>query len=92
MNYLRLGRSMKVKNDITYGNVDISNELLNESPKIRTTIFLDIELKRLLKSEASKKGIKYQQLVRDILNKHFSKNDDLEDRIKVLENLVLKKA
>jgi len=81
-----------VKNDITYGNVDISNELLNESPKIRTTIFLDIELKRLLKSEASKKGIKYQQLVRDILNKHFSKNDDLEDRIKVLENLVLKKA
>lgn len=92
MNYLKLGRSMKVKNKITYGDVDITDELSNESPKVRTTMFLDVELKRLLKAEASKKGIKYQQLVRDILNKHFSKSDELEDRIKALENLVLKKA
>ena len=81
-----------MKNDIEYGDVDIINELLKESPKIRTTMFLDLELKKLLKNEASKKGIKYQQLVRNILNEYFSKNEDLEDRIKALENLVLKKA
>ena len=81
-----------MKNDIEYGDVDITNELLKESPKIRTTMFLDLELKKLLKNEASKKGIKYQQLVRNILNEYFSKNEDLEDRIKALENLVLKKA
>jgi hypothetical protein len=49
-----------VKNDIKYGDVDITNELLNESPKIRTTMFLDLNPKKLLKNEASDKGIKYQ--------------------------------
>jgi len=81
-----------VKNDIEYGDVDIINELLKESPKIRTTMFLDLELKKLLKNEASKKALKYQQLVRNILNEHFSKNEELEDRIKTLANLVLNKA
>jgi hypothetical protein len=81
-----------VKNDIVYGNVDITEELLKESPKVRTTIFLDVELKKLLKAEAAKTGVKYQQLIRNVLNKHFSQKEDLEERIKKLENIVLKEA
>ncbi len=83
---------MKVKNDISYGSVDITEELSREVPKVRTTMFLDIELKNLLKAEASEKGIKYQQLIREILKSHFSEKDSLEDRIKKLESIILKEA
>lgn len=82
---------MKVKNEIIYGNVEVDDDL-EQSPKIRTTIFLDLELKNNLKQEAKNTGIKYQQLVRDILNKHFSMNDSIEDRLKQLEKIVLKKT
>jgi len=81
-----------VKNEIVYGDVDITEELLKESPKVRTTIFLDVELKELLKTEAAETGVKYQQLLRDILSKHFSQKEDFEERIKKLESLVLKEA
>jgi hypothetical protein len=81
-----------VKNEIVYGDVDITEELLKESPKVRTTIFLDVELKKLLKTEAAETGVKYQQLLRDILSKHFSQKEDFEERIKKLESLVLKEA
>jgi hypothetical protein len=81
-----------VKNEIVYGDVDITEELLKESPKVRTTMFLDIKLKKLLKAEAAKTGVKYQHLVRDILNKHFSQREDLEERVKKLESIILKEA
>ncbi len=81
-----------MKNDISYGSVDITEELSREVPKVRTTMFLDIELKNLLKAEASEKGIKYQQLIREILKSHFSEKDSLEDRIKKLESIILKEA
>tara|TARA_B100000508_G_C11395620_1_gene245644 strand:+ start:244 stop:489 length:246 start_codon:yes stop_codon:yes gene_type:complete len=81
-----------VKNDIGYGDVDITEELSKEVPKVRTTMFLDIELKNLLKSEAADKGIKYQQLIREILKSHFSEKESLEDRIKKLESIILKEA
>jgi hypothetical protein len=81
-----------VKNEIVYGDVDITEELLKESPKVRTTIFLDVELKKLLKTEAAETGVKYQQLLRDILSKHFSQKEDFEERIKKLESLLLKEA
>ena len=81
-----------MKNKITYGDVDITDELSSESPKIRTTMFLDIKLKQLLKKEACKKGIKYQQLIREILNKHFSEDDELESRVRFLEDIILKRA
>lgn len=80
-----------MKNEIIYGNVEVDDDL-EQSPKIRTTIFLDLELKNNLKQEAKNTGIKYQQLVRDILNKHFSMNDSIEDRLKQLEKIVLKKT
>ena len=81
-----------MKNDISYGSVDITEELSREVPKVRTTMFLDIELKNLLKAEAYEKGIKYQQLIREILKSHFSEKDSLEDRIKKLESIILKEA
>lgn len=81
-----------MKNEIVYGDVDITEELLKESPKVRTTIFLDVELKKLLKTEAVETGVKYQQLVRDILKNHFSEKDSLEDRIKKLESIILREA
>ncbi len=81
-----------MKNDIGYGDVDITEELSKEVPKVRTTMFLDIELKNLLKSEAADKGIKYQQLIREILKSHFSEKESLEDRIKKLESIILKEA
>ena len=80
-----------MKNEITYGDVDISEEIKKET-KIRTTIFLEIELKKLLKKEALEKGIKYQQLLRDILKNHFSTKENLERRVKALETIILKKA
>jgi hypothetical protein len=86
---LGLGRSMKVKNKIEYGTIDILDQL-KEEPKIRTTMFLDIDLKKLLKDEAYERGMKYQQLVREILSKHFSETENLEERIKKLESIVLK--
>jgi len=68
--------------------VEVDDDL-KESPKIRTTMFLDIKLKQLLKNEAKKRGVKYQQLIREILFDYFRKDESLESRVKRLEALLL---
>lgn len=65
------------------------DEDLSETPKIRTTMFLDLKLKQLLKVEAKKRGVKYQQLIREILFDFFRKDDSLERRVERLEALLL---
>ena len=88
---------MKEKTNISYGNIDVENDL-NEPVKVRTTIFLESELRENLKKEAHEKNIKWQQLLRDILRQHFhgtsaysrdSSNalKEIEERLARLEKL-----
>lgn len=78
------------KSKIVYGDTDISEDLKQE-PMLRTTMFLDLTLIEQLKFEAAKKKIKYQQLIREIINNHFGQEEDLEKRIKLLEKEVFSK-
>ena len=81
---------MKDKNKITYGNIEVDKDF-ESAPMIRTTMFLDVELKRSLQKEAKERGIKYQQLVREILSNYLKNKASLEDRVSALEKLVMKK-
>ncbi|MCB9062122.1 MAG: hypothetical protein H6622_11420 [Halobacteriovoraceae bacterium] len=81
---------MKEKNKITYGNIEVDKDF-ESTPMIRTTMFLDVELKRNLQKEAKERGIKYQQLVREILSNYLKNEASLEDRVSALEKLVMKK-
>ena len=62
---------MKENENIVYGDVDATEDL-KQPAIIRTSLFLDLELKEKLKEEAKVKGIKYQQLVREILRDHIN--------------------
>jgi predicted DNA binding CopG/RHH family protein len=79
---------------IQYGKVEMSAEELLESqnPKIRTTMFLDEELIRAYKREAAKRGLKYQQLMREKLRAGLLGDSDIEARLNRLEEKVLKRA
>ncbi|MEW6056473.1 MAG: hypothetical protein AB1540_07645 [Bdellovibrionota bacterium] len=79
--------------DFQYGAVEMTDEEYAQAqdPKIRTTIFLDASLIRAYKKEATKKGLKYQQLMRDILRKSLIETQDLAERVTRLEDIVLKK-
>lgn len=77
------------KNAIRYGKVEVDEELLLE-PKIRTTIFLEESMRDNLKQEASKRGMNYQQLLREIVRDYFDQNNDqdLKKRLDRLEKRV----
>lgn len=79
--------------EFRYGSVEMTDEEYREAqdPKIRTTIFLDASLIRACKKEASKRGIKYQQFLRDVLRNALQGNTNLEERLDRLEQIVLKK-
>jgi predicted DNA binding CopG/RHH family protein len=90
---------MKAKNKlkdgvIQYGSVEMSAEELREAenPKIRTTMFLEEDLIRAYKREAARRGLKYQQLMREKLRTGLAKDSDVEARLKRLEEKVLKRA
>jgi hypothetical protein len=57
---------------IKHGKVEMTDEELElaQSPKIRTTIFLDADLIRAYKKEAAKRGLKYV-LVAGFVTKDF---------------------
>jgi hypothetical protein len=77
------------KTKINYGEVEIDQDL-DQPTMIRTTFFLESNLKDLLKLEAKKTNKKYQQLMREILHKHFDDEDSFESRISKLEKLISK--
>jgi hypothetical protein len=81
---------MKVKNKIEYGNIEVDEDL-GQVPMIRTTIFLDVDLKRQIQNSANEKGVKYQQLIREVLRSYLSNEDSLEKRVEQLEKIVLQK-
>ncbi len=90
---------MKAKNKlkdgvIQVGKVEMTGEELIESqnPKIRTTMFLEEDLIRAYKREAAKRGVKYQQLMREKLRNGLSSDSDVEARLRRLEKKVLKGA
>jgi len=79
---------------IKYGKVEMtkSEAAEFENPKIRTTMFLDADLIRAYKKEAQKRGLKYQQLMRDKLRDALRRGTDVEERLKRLEEKILKRA
>jgi len=86
-------RKNKLKDgDFNYGDVEMTDEeyLEAQNPKIRTTVFLEKDLISAYKKEAVKKGLKYQQLMRDTLRSALEQRDDFESRLEHLEKVVLK--
>ncbi len=77
------------KNAIRYGKVEVDEDLMLE-PKIRTTIFLEESMRENLKQEAVKRGMNYQQLLREIVRDYFDQNNDqdLKKRLDRLEKRV----
>jgi len=77
------------KNAIRYGKVEVDEDLMLE-PKIRTTIFLEESMRDNLKQEAVKRGMNYQQLLREIVRDYFDQNNDqdLKKRLDRLEKRV----
>ncbi len=77
------------KNAIRYGKIEVDEDLLLE-PKIRTTIFLEESMRDNLKQEAIKRGMNYQQLLREIVRDYFDQNNDqdLKKRLDRLEKRV----
>lgn len=78
---------------IDFGDIEMTDEEYRESqnPKVRTTIFLDADLIRAYKKQATQKGMKYQQLMRETLKSALNASLDIEDRLRILENEILKK-
>lgn len=76
-----------------YGNVEMTDEEYRESqnPKVRTTMFLEADLIRAYKREAIKRGVKYQQLMREKLKDALETPIDIEGRLRRLEKTVLKR-
>lgn len=90
---------MKAKNKlkdgvIQVGKVEMTDDELIESqnPKIRTTMFLEEDLIRAYKHAATKRGVKYQQLMREKLRAGLSADSDIEARLHRLEKKLLKRA
>lgn len=74
-----------------YGDVDMTDEeyLEAQNPKVRTTIFLDVDLIRAYKQQAVRRGVKYQTLIRDTLRNALDASEDVETRLQRLEQRVL---
>jgi predicted DNA binding CopG/RHH family protein len=79
---------------IRHGKVEMTEDELREAqnPKIRTTMFLEEDLIRAYKREAIRRGLKYQQLMREKLRSGLQQESDVETRLKRLEDKVLKRA
>jgi predicted DNA binding CopG/RHH family protein len=79
---------------IEYGKIEMTDEELEEAQnvKVRTTMFLEEDLIRAYKREAAKRGLKYQQLMREKLRAGLSEGTGLEHRLRRLEQKVFKKA
>lgn len=83
-------KSKLIDGQFEYGDYDGTEDLKQEI-LIRTTIFLGVDLVKKLRTEAGKKNIRYQQLLREILYAHFDETKSLEERVKNLESEVFKK-
>lgn len=75
-----------------YGKVEMTDEEYREAqnPKVRTTIFLEADLIRAYKKEATERGMKYQQLMREKLRDALGSESDLEARLRRIEKKVFK--
>lgn len=87
------GKSKLKDGEFRYGKVEMTDEEHYESknPKIRTTMFLDADLIRAYKREAVKKGVKYQQLMREKLRDAMTTPANVETRLRRLERALLNK-
>ena len=79
--------------EFNYGDVEMTDEEYAEAQnsKVRTTIFLEADLIRTYKKEATKRGIRYQQLMREKLWEGLDDESDTEERLERLEKKVFKK-
>ena len=87
-------KSKLKEGSILFGKIDMTDVDLLESqnPKIRTTMFLDEALIRAYKRDASKRRLKYQQLMREKLRSGLTQDSDIETRLRRVEDKVLKRA
>ena len=83
-------KSKLVDGQIEYGDVELTDEEYQEAqnPNVRTTMFLEADLIRAYKKEALARGVRYQQLMREVLHQGLSGSLDLESRLKRLEETV----
>jgi len=79
---------------ILRGTVEMTDEEFEaaQNPKIRTTMFLEEDLIRAYKREAARRGLKYQQLMREKLRSGLGQDSEIETRLKRLEDKILKRA
>ncbi len=87
------GKSSLKDREFHYGSIEMTEEEYAEAqnPKIRTTIFLEADLIRAYKQEAARRGLKYQQLIREKLRAGLRAPSEIEMRLKQLEKAVFKK-
>jgi uncharacterized protein (DUF4415 family) len=84
---------MTTKNKkIKYGNVEIdADEFDKKYAKVRVTMMVDLDVVDAFRAEANKRHIGYQTLMNQKLRESISGEDSLEQRLKALEKIVLKK-
>lgn len=70
-----------------------ANDLDNKNMKVRVNCWIDGEVILELRKKAKQQKTKYQTPLNTILRKAvLDENTQLEERVKKLENLILKKA
>lgn len=73
-----------------YGDFEVEGELDLKQAKVKVTIYLDGDVLENAREIAKKEHVKYQALINSILRKALLHEDQSEDRIKTLEERVMK--
>lgn len=85
----------KAKNSkIKYGDKDLLTEhdLKSENIRHRISIVIPEDVLMNLREEAKKLGLGYQTLINQILRRHVTGQETLEERVTLLEAKLLKEA
>jgi len=73
-----------------YGDFEVEGELDLKQAKVKVTIYLDGDLLDNARKIAKKEHVKYQTLINSILRRSLLNENQAEDRIKILEERVMK--
>ena len=73
-----------------YGDFEVEGELDLNQAKVKVTIYLDGDVLENARKTAKKEHVKYQALINSILRKALLHEGQAEDRIKTLEERVMK--
>ena len=73
-----------------YGDFEVEGELDLNQAKVKVTIYLDGDVVEHARKIAKKEHVKYQTLINSILRKSLLNESQAEERIKTLEERVMK--